>query len=110
MTVDTENGIVLGVDCYPANRRESDIILKHIEGIAYETGLNELLAYKTYRQAQLCPTYHIHMLLFPLSLIMKYYLEPPYGCRAAKWPLTILELSSAMKSFLPEGIAVESLI
>jgi transposase len=31
MTVDTENGIVTGVDCYSANRRESDIILKHIE-------------------------------------------------------------------------------
>jgi transposase len=31
MTVDTANGIVTGVDCYPANRRESDIVLKHIE-------------------------------------------------------------------------------
>ena len=31
MTVDTTNGIITGVDCYPANRRESDIILKHIE-------------------------------------------------------------------------------
>ena len=31
MTVDTENGIVTGVDCYGANRRESDIILKHLE-------------------------------------------------------------------------------
>jgi hypothetical protein len=31
MTVDTANGIITGVDCYPANRRESDIILKHIE-------------------------------------------------------------------------------
>jgi hypothetical protein len=30
MTVDTANGIVTGVDCYPANRRESDIILKHL--------------------------------------------------------------------------------
>jgi len=30
-TVDTANGIITGVDCYPANRRESDIILKHIE-------------------------------------------------------------------------------
>jgi len=25
MTVDTDNGIVLGVDCYPANQRESNI-------------------------------------------------------------------------------------
>lgn len=39
MTTDTENGIVLGVDCYPANRRESDIILKHIEKIEKDTGL-----------------------------------------------------------------------
>jgi IS5 family transposase len=31
MTVDTANGIITGVDCYPANRRESDIILKHLE-------------------------------------------------------------------------------
>jgi hypothetical protein len=31
MTIDAANGIVTGVDCYPANRRESDIILKHIE-------------------------------------------------------------------------------
>ena len=31
MTVDTENGIITGVDCYSANRRESDIILKHLE-------------------------------------------------------------------------------
>jgi transposase len=31
VTVDTANGIITGVDCYPANRRESDIILKHIE-------------------------------------------------------------------------------
>lgn len=43
MTTDTKNGIVLGVelgvDCYPANRRESDIILKHIEKIEKDTGL-----------------------------------------------------------------------
>ncbi len=39
MTIDTENGIVLGVDCYPANRRESDIILEHIEKIEKDTGL-----------------------------------------------------------------------
>jgi transposase len=31
MTVDTSNGIITGVDCYPANRRESDIILKHMD-------------------------------------------------------------------------------
>jgi IS5 family transposase len=30
MTVDTKHGIITGVDCYPANRRESDIILEHI--------------------------------------------------------------------------------
>ena len=30
MTVDTAHGIITGVDCYPANQRESDIILKHI--------------------------------------------------------------------------------
>ena len=29
MTVDTKHGIITGVDCYPANRRESDIILEH---------------------------------------------------------------------------------
>lgn len=39
MTTDTANGIVLGVDCYPANRRESDIILNHIEKIKNDTGL-----------------------------------------------------------------------
>jgi hypothetical protein len=31
MTAGTENGIIAGVGCYPANRRESGIILKHIE-------------------------------------------------------------------------------
>jgi len=31
ITVDTKNGIITWMDCYPANRRESDIILKHIE-------------------------------------------------------------------------------
>jgi hypothetical protein len=31
MTVDTTNNIITGLDCYPANRRESDIILKHSE-------------------------------------------------------------------------------
>ena len=40
MTVDTENGIIIGVDCYPANQRESSIILKHIEKIKTDTGIN----------------------------------------------------------------------
>lgn len=40
MTVDTKHGIILGVDCYPANYRESSIILKHIENIKTETGVN----------------------------------------------------------------------
>jgi len=31
MTVDTGHGIITGMDCYPANRRESDIILKHLK-------------------------------------------------------------------------------
>ena len=31
MTVDTGYGIITGVDCYPANHRESDIILNHIK-------------------------------------------------------------------------------
>lgn len=31
MTVDTSHGIITGVDCYLANHRESDIILKHIK-------------------------------------------------------------------------------
>ena len=39
MTVDTANGIITGVDCYPANRRESDIILKHMERQQKENGL-----------------------------------------------------------------------
>lgn len=39
MTVDTEHGIITGVDCYPANRRESDIILKHVQRQMKETGL-----------------------------------------------------------------------
>lgn len=29
MTVDTGHGIITCVDCYPANQRESDIILEH---------------------------------------------------------------------------------
>ena len=32
MTVDTSYGIITGVDCYPANQRESDIILEHLKG------------------------------------------------------------------------------
>ena len=31
MTVDTSHGIITGVDCYPANQRESDIILEHLK-------------------------------------------------------------------------------
>ena len=31
MTVDTSHGIITGVDCYPANQRESDMILKHLK-------------------------------------------------------------------------------
>ena len=30
--MDTGHGIITGVDCYPANRRESDIILEHLKG------------------------------------------------------------------------------
>jgi len=37
MTVDTKNGIITGVDCYPANQRESDIILDHIQRQKKET-------------------------------------------------------------------------
>lgn len=29
--MDTGHGIITGMDCYPANRRESDIILKHLK-------------------------------------------------------------------------------
>ena len=32
MTVDTSHGIITGVDCYPANRKESDMILEHLKG------------------------------------------------------------------------------
>lgn len=32
MTVDTSHGIITGVNCYPANQRESDIILEHLKG------------------------------------------------------------------------------
>lgn len=31
MTVDTSHGIMTGVDCYPANQRESDMILEHLK-------------------------------------------------------------------------------
>lgn len=31
MTVDASHGIITGVDCYPANHRESDIILEHMK-------------------------------------------------------------------------------
>ena len=40
MTVDTANGIITGVDCYPANQRESDIVLKHVEKQIKDNGLN----------------------------------------------------------------------
>ena len=39
MTVDTDHGVITGVDCYPANRRESDIVLRHVEQQMTETGL-----------------------------------------------------------------------
>lgn len=35
MTVDTAHGIITGVDCYPANHRESDLILNHIKKQKY---------------------------------------------------------------------------
>lgn len=31
MTVGTSHGIITGVGCYPANQRESDIILEHLK-------------------------------------------------------------------------------
>lgn len=40
MTVDTDHGIITGVDRYPANRRESDIILRHIARQMDETGIS----------------------------------------------------------------------
>ncbi|MCC5466494.1 hypothetical protein [Pelosinus baikalensis] len=33
------NGIITGVDVYPANRRESDIILRHLNRQMKDTGL-----------------------------------------------------------------------
>ena len=30
--MDTSHGIITGVDCYPANQRESDMILEHLKG------------------------------------------------------------------------------
>jgi transposase len=40
MTVDTKHGIITGVDCYPANQRESDIILKHVISQIKDTGIS----------------------------------------------------------------------
>jgi transposase len=40
ITVDTDNGIITGMDCYPANRRESDIILKHIKRQIQDNQIN----------------------------------------------------------------------
>lgn len=31
MTVDTRHGIITRVDCYPTNKRESDIILSYLK-------------------------------------------------------------------------------
>lgn len=31
MAVDTSHGIITGVDCFPANQRESNIILEHLK-------------------------------------------------------------------------------
>ena len=39
MTVDTDHGIITGVDCYPANKRESDIILEHVNSQIQTTGI-----------------------------------------------------------------------
>ena len=39
-TVDTKNGIITGVDCYPANQSESEIILKHVKKQKETFGLN----------------------------------------------------------------------
>lgn len=39
MTVDVKHGIITGVDCYAANRRESDIILEHIMSQMQNTGI-----------------------------------------------------------------------
>ena len=40
MTVDTGHGVITGVDCYPANQRESDIILKHVNSQIEDMELN----------------------------------------------------------------------
>ncbi|GHU00392.1 hypothetical protein FACS1894142_8530 [Spirochaetia bacterium] len=40
MTVDTGHGIITGVDYYPANRREGDIILKHLQKQIRENNLS----------------------------------------------------------------------
>lgn len=39
ISVDAESGIITGVDCYPANIRESDIILQHIKRQRENTGI-----------------------------------------------------------------------
>ena len=39
MTVDTKNGIITGVDTYPANHRESNIILRHLDRQMKDTGI-----------------------------------------------------------------------
>lgn len=31
MTVDTKHGVIIGVDCYPTNQRESDNILERLK-------------------------------------------------------------------------------
>ena len=38
-TVDTKNGIITGIDCYPANQSGSEIILKHVKNQVEKTGL-----------------------------------------------------------------------
>lgn len=40
MTTDVESGIIIGVDCYPANQQESNIILNHIDKIQTNTGIH----------------------------------------------------------------------
>ena len=39
MTTDTQNGIIIGVDCYQANQRESNIVLRHLEKIKAKIGI-----------------------------------------------------------------------
>lgn len=40
MTVDTAHGIITGFDCFPANQRESDIILRHVISQIKDTGIS----------------------------------------------------------------------